>query len=81
MSNSEAADAEDMRARFAGMPHVASTFLPLGMPAETLSRKSRLGKLLAYGPSVRSLINAAAFVRRRHIQVVHATDRRVTPVM
>src|ERR1700733_14887415 len=75
ISNSEAADAEDMRVRLAGMPHVASTFLPLGKPAGTLSKKSRLGKALAYGPSVASMARVAAFVRRHRIQVVHATDR------
>src|SRR5882757_1307869 len=55
LSNSEAADVEDMRVRFAGMPHVTSTFLPLGKPAEALSGKSKLGKALAYGPSAASL--------------------------
>jgi glycosyltransferase involved in cell wall biosynthesis len=75
MSNSEASDVADMRVRLAGMPHVTSTFLPLGKPAETLARKSKLGKVLAYGPSTASLMKAAAFVRRHRIQVVHATDR------
>jgi glycosyltransferase involved in cell wall biosynthesis len=75
MSNSEAADADSMQARFAQMPHVTSAFVPLGMPAETLSRKSKFGKMLAYGPSAKSLIRTAAFVRRHRIQVVHATDR------
>jgi glycosyltransferase involved in cell wall biosynthesis len=75
MSNSEASDADDMRLRLAGMPHVTSTFLPLGKPAEALSRKNKLGKALAYGPSVASLAKAAAFVRRHRIQVIHATDR------
>jgi glycosyltransferase involved in cell wall biosynthesis len=75
MSNSEAADAEDMRVRLAEMPHVTSTFLPLGKPAETLSRRSMLGKALAYGPSAASLARVAAFVRRHRIQVIHATDR------
>ncbi len=75
MSNSEASDVEDMRARLAGMPHVSSMFLPLGKPAETLSRRTRLGKALAYGPSAVSLAKAAAFVRKHRIQVIHATDR------
>jgi glycosyltransferase involved in cell wall biosynthesis len=75
ISNSEAADVEDMRARLAAMPHVTSTFLPLGRPAEALSRKNKLGKAIAYGPSVVSLAKAAAFVRKHRIQVVHATDR------
>lgn len=75
ISNSEAADAEDMRARLAAMPHVKSIFLPLGRPAEALSRKNKLGKALAYGPSLASLAKAAAFVRRHRIQIVHATDR------
>jgi glycosyltransferase involved in cell wall biosynthesis len=74
-SNSEASDAEDMRARLAAMPHVASTFLPLGKPAETLSSRSKLGKMLAYAPSIASLSKAAAFVRKHRIQVIHATDR------
>src|SRR6267154_5096708 len=64
ISNSEAADAEEMRARLAGMPHVTSRFLPLGKPAETLSRRGKLGKALAYVPSGLSLLKAAAFVRR-----------------
>jgi glycosyltransferase involved in cell wall biosynthesis len=75
MSNSEAADAETMRARLAAMPHVASSFLPLGRPSETLSKRSKLGKAIAYGPSVASLAKVAAFVRRHRIQVIHATDR------
>ena len=75
MSNSEAADAEDMRVRLAGMPHVTSRFLPLGKPAETLSRRGKLSKVLAYGPSVASLAKAAAFIRKHRIQVIHATDR------
>jgi glycosyltransferase involved in cell wall biosynthesis len=75
ISNSEAADAEEMRARLAGMPHVTSRFLPLGKPAETLSSRGKLGKALAYVPSGVSLLKAAAFVRRHRVQVVHATDR------
>lgn len=75
ISNSEAADVEDMRVRLAGMPHVTSMFLPLGKPAETLSRKNKLRKALAYGPSLASLAKAAAFVRRHRIQIIHATDR------
>jgi len=75
ISNSEASDAEEMRARLAAMPHVTSMFLPLGKPAEKLSKGNALSKALAYGPSVASLAKAAAFVRRHRIQVVHATDR------
>ena len=75
LSNSEAADAEDMRARLAGMPHVISTFLPLGKPAESLSKRNRLARALAYGPSAVSLVKAAAFIRKHRIQVIHATDR------
>ncbi len=75
ISNSEATDADDMRVRLAGLPHVTSMFLPLGKPAGTLSGKGRLGKALAYAPSVASLVKAAAFVRKHRIQVVHATDR------
>jgi glycosyltransferase involved in cell wall biosynthesis len=74
-SNSEAADADAMRLRFAAMRHVSVRFLPLGRPAEVLTGKSRLGKALAYGPSVASLVQAAAFIRRNRIQVIHATDR------
>jgi glycosyltransferase involved in cell wall biosynthesis len=75
MSNSEATDAHNMRARLAGLPRVASTFLPLGKPAAALSKKGKLSKALAYGPSAASLVKAAAFVRRHRIQVIHATDR------
>ena len=75
ISNSEAADAEDMQNRLAGLPHVVSIFLPLGKPADTLSKQGKLGKALAYGPSVASLAKAAAFVRKHRIQIVHATDR------
>ncbi len=75
ISNSEAADVEEMRARLAGMPHVISRFLPLGKPAQELSARGKLGKALAYGPSGLSLLKAAVFVRRHRIQVVHATDR------
>lgn len=75
VSNSEAADAQDMRTRLASLPRVTSTFLPLGKPAGALAGKSKLGKALAYGPSAASLLKAAAFVRRHGIQVIHATDR------
>jgi glycosyltransferase involved in cell wall biosynthesis len=75
ISNSEAADAEEMRTRLAAMPHVTSAFLPLGKPAASLSNRNKLGKALAYGPSIASLAKAALFVRRHRIQVVHATDR------
>jgi glycosyltransferase involved in cell wall biosynthesis len=75
LSNSEAADAEQMRARLAALPHVTSRFLPLGRSSDQLSGKSRLGKALAYGPSAASLVKAAAFVRRHRIQVIHSTDR------
>lgn len=75
ISNSEAMDADEMRARLAGMPHVTSTFLPLGKPASRLAGKGRLGRALAYIPSVLSLVKAAAFVRKHRIQIVHATDR------
>jgi glycosyltransferase involved in cell wall biosynthesis len=75
LSNSEATDADDMRKRLAALPHVVSRFLPLGKPAEKLSGKSKLGKALAYAPSVASLVRAAAFVRKHRIQVIHSTDR------
>ncbi|MFA5956097.1 glycosyltransferase family 4 protein [Hyphomicrobium sp.] len=75
VSNSQAADADEMRIRLAGMPNVSSTFLPLGRPAEALANKSLLSKALAYGPSVASLIKVAAFIRRNRIQIIHSTDR------
>jgi glycosyltransferase involved in cell wall biosynthesis len=75
ISNSEAADADEMRIRLAGMPQVTSNFLPLGKPAERLSKKNGFSKALAYGPSVASLAKAAAFVLKHRIQVIHATDR------
>jgi glycosyltransferase involved in cell wall biosynthesis len=75
ISNSEASDAAEMRVRFNDMPHVTSVFLPLGKPAVALSDKSRVGKALAYAPSLVSLARAASFVRRHRIQIVHATDR------
>ncbi len=75
ISNSEATDAAEMRARLADMPHVTSMFMPLGQPADALSGRNKLGKALAYGPSLLSLAKAALFVRRNRIQIVHATDR------
>ncbi len=75
ISNSQALDAAEMRSHFAGMPHVSSTFLPLGKPAAALAGKGSLGKALAYGPSLASLARAAGFIRRHRIQIVHATDR------
>ena len=75
ISNSEAADADSMRARFAAMPQVVSTFLPLGKPAEVLADRNPLHRALAYGPSAASLARAAAYVRKHRIQVIHATDR------
>ena len=75
ISNSEAADADEMRVRFAEIPHLTSVFLPLGKPAQNRPRKSRVVNALAYGPSVASLVKAAAFVRRHRIQLIHATER------
>jgi glycosyltransferase involved in cell wall biosynthesis len=75
ISNSEAADAADMRQRLAGMPHIKGMFMPLGKPAGALAGKGKVGKALAYAPSFISLARAAAFVRKHRIQVVHATDR------
>ena len=75
ISNSEASDADEMRARLTTMPQVTSVFLPLGKPSEKLAGKSRLGKALAYGPSLASMAKAVAFVRKNRIQVLHATDR------
>lgn len=75
ISNSEAVDADDMRALLAEMPHTTSRFLPLGRPAGALSGRGKLGKALAYVPSAMSLVRAAAFVRKHRIQIVHATDR------
>ncbi len=75
ISNSEASDVDDMRIRLAEMPHVVSTYLPLGKPAAKLSKKGKLRKALAYGPSALSLAKAMAFIRRHRIQIIHATDR------
>lgn len=75
ISNSEASDADEMRVRLAGMPHVTARFLPLGRPAEALAGKGLPAKALAYGPSLASLVKAAAFIRKQRIQVIHATDR------
>lgn len=75
VSNSEAVDAQDMRARLAEMPHVVSAFMPLGRPAGSLASHGKLRKALAYGPSLVSMVRIAALIRRNHIQVVHATDR------
>jgi glycosyltransferase involved in cell wall biosynthesis len=75
ISNSEAADADDMRQRLVAMPHVKSEFMPLGRPSGALSGHGRLRRMLAYGPSAASLARASAFVRKHRIQVVHATDR------
>jgi glycosyltransferase involved in cell wall biosynthesis len=75
ISNSEAADAEEMREVFAGMPHVTSRFLPLGKPADAVARRNLPARALSYAPSLASLARAAAFVRRHDIQIIHATDR------
>jgi glycosyltransferase involved in cell wall biosynthesis len=75
LSNSEAADAGQMRSLLADMPHVTAIFLPFGRPYEALTGKGKLGKVLAYGPSAASLARAAAFVKRHRIQVIHSTDR------
>jgi glycosyltransferase involved in cell wall biosynthesis len=75
LSNSEAAEADEMRHTFAQMPQVRAAFLPFGRPAATLAAKNPLDKLRDYGPSVASLVRAASFIRRHHIQVLHATDR------
>lgn len=75
LSNSEASDADAMRATFAQMPHVDARFVPLGRPADALAGRGKLGKLAAFVPTVRSMAGALAFVRRHRIQVIHATDR------
>lgn len=75
ISNSEAADANEMRERFAAIPHLTSVFLPLGKPSHQLADRGKLGRLSAYLPSAISLAKAAIIARRWGIQVVHATDR------
>jgi glycosyltransferase involved in cell wall biosynthesis len=75
ISNSEAADAPEMRARLAALPNVTHTFLPLGKPSDALAAKGKLGKAVAYGPSAASLARVIAYVRKHRIQVIHATDR------
>jgi len=75
VSNSEASDAPEMRARLAALPNVTHTFLPLGKPSDALANKGKLGRALAYGPSAASLLKVAAYVRKNRIQVIHATDR------
>jgi glycosyltransferase involved in cell wall biosynthesis len=75
MSNSEATEADIMRAHLAELPHVTAKFVPLGQPAAKLAGRNKLSKALAYAPSVASLARIAAFVRRNRIQVIHATDR------
>jgi glycosyltransferase involved in cell wall biosynthesis len=75
LSNSEASNAAEMRERFAQIPSVKATFLPLGRPAEAVADEGTIAKVLAYVPSAASLVRAAAFVRRNRIQVIHATDR------
>jgi glycosyltransferase involved in cell wall biosynthesis len=75
ISNSEASDAEEMRARLAAMPHVKSVFLPLGKPAGALAGRGAVARMLSYAPSAVSLFKAARFIRRHRIQVIHATDR------
>jgi glycosyltransferase involved in cell wall biosynthesis len=75
ISNSEAADAADMRARFAAMPHVKVKFMPLGKPAGALASQGRLARWLAYVPSVVSLARTALFVLLHRIQIIHSTDR------
>ncbi len=74
ISNSEAADADDMRIRLAAMPHVVSRFLPLGKPAQARSG-GPWKRALSFGPSAASLVRVAAFVRQHRIRVIHATDR------
>jgi glycosyltransferase involved in cell wall biosynthesis len=75
ISNSEAADADEMRDRFASMPHVTAVFMPLGRPSQALAGRGKVGKAMAYAPSLASLARAAAYVRGNRIQIVHATDR------
>jgi glycosyltransferase involved in cell wall biosynthesis len=75
MSNSEATEADIMRAHLAELPHVAAKFVPLGLPATKLAGRNKLGRALAYAPSVASMAGIAAFVRRNRIQIIHATDR------
>jgi glycosyltransferase involved in cell wall biosynthesis len=75
VSNSEAADADEMRARLAALPNVTHTFLPLGKPSGALAGKGTLGKATAYAPSAASLVKVAGYIRKHRIQVIHATDR------
>ena len=57
------------------MPNISSVFLPLGKPVNALASSGGFRKTIAYFPSAVSLVRAAAYVRRHHIQIVHATDR------
>jgi glycosyltransferase involved in cell wall biosynthesis len=75
LSNSEAADADQMRVRLAGIQRISATFLPLGRPYEAVASSGKLSKALTYAPSAVSLVRAAAFIKRHRIQIIHATDR------
>jgi glycosyltransferase involved in cell wall biosynthesis len=75
LSNSEAADVDQMRALLAELPHVTARFLPFGRPLEALTGRGKAGKALAFGPSAVSLMKAVAFIKRHRIQIVHCTDR------
>jgi glycosyltransferase involved in cell wall biosynthesis len=75
LSNSQAADAEQMRDVFAGIPRVTATFMPFGRPYAALAGQGKLRKALAYGPSASSIAKAAALIKRHGIQIIHTTDR------
>lgn len=75
ISNSEASDALSMRSIAATMPRVAATFLPLGLPSEVLGGAGKAAKATSAGRFGRSLVAVAAYVRRRRIDLLHATDR------
>ena len=75
LSNSQATDADNLRAFCQRMPHLTSQFLPLGVPASQLAGQTKVGKVKALAPVLGSVLRAARWIRRWRIDLIHSTDR------
>ena len=75
LSNSQADDADEMRAVCRSLPGLTWQFLPLGVPAHRLAGQTKSAKVKAVAPLFGSALRAARWMRRWRIDLIHATDR------
>lgn len=75
LSNSEAGDANAMRAVCQQLPDLTYDFLPLGMPIQKFAERGNAGRTRGAMSIAASMLRAARYVHRHRIDIIHATDR------